>query len=1158
MKYIFNIFCFILITSNSFLSAQSPINKIRFNNLNAAKGLPQNTINCVIQDKKGMLWFGTSDGLNRYDGYTFKVYKNELGNKNSLSNNYVLSLLEDSKGYIWVGTYGGGLNRLDPDTDTFVRFQKDRNNPNSLFHDDVRNIYEDKEGILWICTYGGDFNSYNPKTQTFRHYNNTSDIEPADPYRLYSAVPDKDKGFWLCGEQGLFYFDKRKKRYTKIFKIQPPKLKKLVNNFIYDAKFDKNQPHILWLCTFTFGLIQFNTLTDKIEKRWVKEPGNPNTLNSGSVWSIHWDKNNHYWVGTRDGFHHFNPKTGKFIRYLPNAFDKHSIAGRNIQKVFEDNAGTIWLCTFDRGISSFHPYLNNFTHYNEIEKNQTNRVGAFCEDKDGKIWIGMGRGTVGLACFDRKKRTFQLFKPDPNNPQSIASKTVNTLLADVDGTIWIGTIGAGLDHYNPKTKTFEHFPPDKKRTGIYQNSPHIGSLYQDPTKPDELWVGTRGSGLFLFDKKSKTYVKRIVNRKKVKGPKITHNTVIDITKDHKGHLWVATRKGLNHINLKTTKITQFLHSSEDLTSLSGNYVTSLHVDKQQVLWVGTRNGINRLDLKQYYQGNTEFKHYNTKHGLPNDVIHSIVEDKQGHLWLSTNNGISRFDKQKQSFKNYDEQDGLQAKEFATGGGLTTRDGTILMGGVNGFNIFSPNNLKTNNYKPRVILTDFQIFNQSVPVTKNGILKQPIWATDTIELSHEENVISFEFAALSYIFPEHNTYTIKMEKFDKDWRFIGRKNFETYTSLPAGTYVFRIKSSNNDGIMSDKETKLVIIVHPPWWETWWFRISLSLFVIGLLITGYRIRITAIKKQKRLLEAQVKERTFEIRETNEELQQTNEELQTTLSQVKEKNVLIQEFNENITESINYAQIIQNDMLPSQKEIKHYLPESFIFYQPRDVVSGDFYWFATIEDEGEKAIATTPQKNADKIIMVVADCTGHGVPGAFMSIKGAVLLNQIVNFQGITSPEAILQELNQNIRYSLSQDKTSNRDGIDIGIVLIDFKKQQLEFAGAKNSLLFIQEGRLYEIKGHILPVGGYHEYPRNFEKKVIPLTPNTQYYLTSDGFTDQFGGPQGKKFLKSRFKSLLLDMHQLPMQEQYQIVQKTFLDWKGNLEQVDDILVMGITI
>ncbi|OJJ17979.1 hypothetical protein BKI52_29425 [marine bacterium AO1-C] len=1158
MKHILYICCFILITSNLSLQAQSSAENIRFKNLASAQGLPQNTINCVIQDKRGILWFGTSDGLNRYDGYTFKVYKNELGNKKSLSNNYVLSLLQDSKGYIWVGTYGGGLNRFDPNTEEFVRFEHKKDDPSSLAHNDVRSIYEDKDGIIWICTYGGYFNSFNPKTNIFTQYKNLEAIAPANPYRLFYLTPDADRGFWLSSEQGLFYFDKKNKRFTKAFKIQPPDIKGVANNFIYSMTRDRRQPHILWLCTYRFGLIKFNTRTEKIEKRWESDPKNPQKLNSGSVWSIHQDKNDNYWVGTGKGLHLFNPKTDRFIRFLPNEYDDKSIAGENIQKVFEDKAGTIWLCTFDHGISYFNPYLDNFIHYDKIEPDKVNRIGTFCEDKAGNIWIGMGRGKAGLARFDRKRNTFELFKHDPNNPQSIASNTINVLLADVDdGSLWVGTIGAGLDHYDPKTQTFEHFPPQptQPRTGkvIIQNNPHIGSLFQDPTQPDSIWVGTRGSGLFLFNKKSKKYIKHYNAYSKLKGPKITHNTVIDITKDYKGNLWVATRKGLTRIDLKQDTTFKFVHSSEDLTSISNNYVVSLHIDKNNILWIGTRNGLNRLDLKEYYQGKTLFKHYTTQQGLPNDVIHKIVADKKGDLWLSTNKGLSLFNKQNQSFKNYDQQDGLQADEFATGSGLITKDGAVLMGGMNGFNLFYPERLQVNNYKANILLTDFQIFNKSVSVTKEGLLKHPIWATDTIELSHQDNVISFEFAALNYIYPQHNTYSIMMENFDRDWRYIGNKNFETYTSLPAGTYIFRIRTFNNDQVLSDKETKLVIIVHPPWWETTWFRLSAALFIIALLVTGYRFRINIIKRQKRVLEHLVKKRTSELRETNEELQQTNEELQTTLTQIKKQSEMIQEFNENITESINYAKVMQTNMLPSLGEIRRYLSESFIFYRPRDVVSGDFYWFTPLGESGKGAA-----RNADKVILVVGDCTGHGVPGAFMSIKGAVLLNQIINLQGITSPEAILHELDRNIHYALNQDKTSNRDGMDIGILLIDFKQRQLEFAGAKNNLLYIHEGCLYETKGHMLSVGGYPEYKRTFEKVTLPLVPNTHYYLTSDGYTDQFGGPQGKKFLRSRFKSLLLDMHMLPMEEQSTIIQNTFTHWKLDQEQIDDILVMGFTL
>lgn len=1167
MKCFFKILIIILTGSNSMLYAQSFLQKMKFASITPKNGLSQNIINCTLQDKHGVLWFGTANGLSRYDGYSFKTYKTKLDNANSLSNNYVLCLYEDKAGYLWVGTFGGGLNRFTPSTEEFVRYQHHKGDVTSIASNDVRSILEDTEGNIWVGLYNGGVSYLDFRTHKFKTIPYEPRLHKATPHHALHLVKARDNGFWVGTTYGLFYLDKSKEQFTRHF--YPASDKKLAgfHNGVATMDYDHNNPSILWLSSYDAGLVRFNTQTLQVEERLTHDPANKNSISSNTVWEFHQDKNGIYWIGTKKGLNRFDPKTKKITRFFHNPLEPKSITGNNIQDIYEDNAGSVWLATYDGGISSFNPYLDNFAHYSKFEQPTKNTVTSFCEDQQGNLWFGLSKGAFGLVKFQLKTQTIEVFKHDKYDDKSIAGNVVNTLLTDVDGSIWIGTIGKGLDHYNPQTGKFTHYAYKRLDTNALR-SPHIGALHQDKHKPDILWVGSRGGGLFRLDKATKKFKRFAVIKSK---NSISHNTVISILTDHKGNLWIATRNGLNLFDPRTGIFTNYLHSPKDLQSISSNYVTSLRLDKNKMLWIGTRNGLNQLDLNKVYKKKVRFKHYGIQDGLPNNIIRAIIEDKHGYLWISTAKGISRFNPLKGKFQNYDEMDGLQGNDFFTNSGLLASNGAVLMGGSNGFNMFYPEKININHYHSNILITDIQVFNKSIIPQRGGILSRPVWATDTIELSPEDKVISFEFAALNYILSNKNTYKIKLENFDHKWRYIGNKHFETYTNLSPGTYTFRVQAANNSGIWSDKEARLVIIVHSPYWATWWFRTTVALFVLTLMITAYRFRISLIKSQKRLLETQVKERTVDLLETNEELQQTNEELQTTLTQVKEKNLIIQEFNEDIRQSINYAQLIQQDMLPSLKLINYYLPESFIFYQPRDIVSGDFYWFAAINDKGEVLSEKQSKNNleedygifsvdnANKLIIAISDCTGHGVPGAFMSIKGAVLLNQIVNFQGIVCPANILRELDNNIRYSLNQDNTHNRDGMDISILMIDFATQTLEFAGAKSNLIYIKDGNLKEIKGNILPIGGYHEeYSRDFKKITLALEPDTNYYMSSDGYKDQFGGESGKKFLKSRYKSMLLEMHKLPMNQQYQIVQETFHNWKQDYDQVDDILVMGINI
>lgn len=824
------------------LYAQTPVQRIKFSNITSDQGLSQNKVNCVMQDWRGRLWFGTANGLDLYDGYQFKTYRNELGNRNSLSNNYILTLYEDHKGYIWVGTFGGGVTRFDPDKEEFIRFRYDKSDPHSLGGNDVRVFYEDKKGRLWMGCYNGYFGFLDPKTNKFeRCMQGEKEVvsQIADSYNavlkgVYSLVNEGETGFWLGTLGGLVYFDRQHNRFTRIFPLKKGEKLSYFENAVYSIFRDRVNPSILWLGTFKHGLIKFDTHTHKIINQWTAKPGDSNSLASNSVWSFYQDRNNTHWIGTDQGFYRFDPHTDKFLRF--EAANSNIVAD-NIQRIFEDQSGNIWLCSYDKGASSFNPYINNFAYYTLPEKN-IEQVSSFCEDSDGDIWFGVLGGTTGLAKLDRTTGQIVTFRSaKDSNLQKMSTSNVNTLLTDVDGSIWIGTFGNGLYHYNPKTKLAENFD---SQANINKRVPSsdIGVIFQERNKPEALWIGTRGDGLWKFDKKSKGYTNHYIFKQ---------STIISIVKDYKGYLWVATRKGLNRLDPKSGGFVFYEHSEQDITSISDDYITALYIDSNNILWVGTRNGLNKLDLAKLDERHVNFKHFTTKQGLPDNIIHKIVEDSKGFLWLSTSKGLSRFDKKK-TFKNYDEQDGLQSNQFATNSGLLTKDGAIIMGGDNGFNLFYPTKFKTNSYKSSVLFTDFQIASTSVPVTKDGILTEAIWATDTIRLSSKDKVISFDFASFNYVSSTKNTYAIFMENFDQDWRYIGHKHTETYTNMPVGTYTFRVKSANKDGMWGQKEAKVVIVVRPTWWQTWKLKFGIGMIVLILVVVlGYYIKRKRVSSQ-----------------------------------------------------------------------------------------------------------------------------------------------------------------------------------------------------------------------------------------------------------------------------------------------------------------------
>ncbi|OJJ15935.1 hypothetical protein BKI52_37080 [marine bacterium AO1-C] len=877
MKEILRIFAIVLLCHVR-LIAQSPFQEITFLNISSSQGLSQNTVSCVLQDRRGFLWFGTADGLNRYDGYHFKVYRNELGNKHSLSNNYITALLEDKQGYIWVGTLGGGVNRFDPATEKFTRFRPHKDKIKGITGGEINNFAEDASGKIWISTNKKILSYFEPKHQRIIYTKRRHEQTRHARY-VYSIVTEQNKGLWLGTRWGVAYFDEKLQKCTWHLSVNPNPVKFYYDGAIYRIVRDRVNPRFLWLCTFEAGLLKFDTHHRKIVAKWTPGVTQKRPKKTNSVWSFLQDRQGNCWVGTKQGFYKFDPQNNRFTLFAPNPQNPKSIAGSNIQQIFEDKAGTIWLGSFKNGISAFTPALNNFYHY-KPNKSTNRQITSFIEDDKENLWFGTKGGTVGLTKLNQTTGEIITFKHDPKNPQSIATNNINTLLKDVDGSIWIGTIGKGLEHYDPTTGVFEHFPYKSKnqQSWLRLRSPHISTIFQDHRVPDELWIGSRGGGLVKLDKRKKELTKVYLSEESFNGTSLSQRTVIAITKDYKGNLWVATRKGLNRFDPRREVFTNYFHSPTNKQSISGNYITTLYIDKHQTLWIGTRNGLNKLDLKKVYQGQgASFQHYTLKQGLPNNVIHKIIESPQGFLWLSTSKGLSCFDKKEETFRNYDEQDGLQGNEFLTNSGLVTQNGAIVMGGTNGFNLFYPQKVNKNAYPPPVVFTDFQLFNKSVLVTEQGILNRPIQNTKALNLSYKDKVLSFEFAALNYILPNKNTYAVFMEGFDQDWSRIGTRRFVTYTALPAGTYKLRVKAANNDGVWSKQEAQMVVIVHPAWWQTWWFRGGMVLLTILVLIGAYFLRKYIIKIQEKKTKAVVIRHTSTLKKTNEALQKTLQELQ-----------------------------------------------------------------------------------------------------------------------------------------------------------------------------------------------------------------------------------------------------------------------------------------
>jgi signal transduction histidine kinase/ligand-binding sensor domain-containing protein len=890
---------------------------VKFQHLSVEEGLSQITVYAVAQDYKGFMWFGTKDGLNKFDGYQLTVYKNVPFEANSLSDNVVQTLYADSLATLWIGTKGG-LNKLDLITERFSRYVHDPQNPRSLSNDYVWTICRDRSGALWIGTDGGGLNRFDPQTEEFIHYqNDPNDAHSLSNDQIRAVHQDRSGTLWIGTLNGLNKFDPATSSFVR-YQYDPADPRSLSNNVVMDILEDTMGT--LWIGTLGGGLNVYEPATGKFA-RYRHDPKQPNSLSDDRVSAIWQDsrRSGTLWIGTLGGgLNRFHRETGTFTCYKNDAINPGSLSHDAIWSIYEDRSGSLWIGTAGGGLNKLAP-RKKFNHYgaaaNDPHGLNNPFVRALLVDHQDMVWVGTYGG--GLNKLDRRTGAFMVYKNDPSNPASLSHNVVWSIYEDRNNTLWVGT-RKGLNRFDRRAGSFKQIKsdPDDSR---YLSDYDISTIYED--SKGTLWIGTFNGGLNKFDRVT-LQVERHQNNP-ADSTSLSHNSIFCIVEDRGGALWIGTDGGgLNKFDRQTGRSKRFLNDPRNPRSLSHNSVRSIYEDPSGALWIGTSQGLNKLDPQT-----GDFIQYFEKDGLPNAVIYGVLGDERGNLWLSTNNGIARFNEHLPDGKrcqNFDANDGLQSAEFNTGAYHKSKSGEMFFGGVNGFNCFFPDEIQSNPYVPPVALTAFRKFGEMVE------LDTAIYELDRLDLSYRENFFSFEFAALDYAAPEKNRYAYKLDGFDEQWIDAGARRFASYTNLDGGSYVFRVKGSNSDGVWNEAGARINVRIIPPYWKTAWFRILLLALLAGIIAMAYHARVKQLKREKqaqesfsrRLIDLQEKERKRIAAELHDSFGQNlliiRNGLQSLLASLSGQKASLSEVNqlsEIALQAINEVREISYDLHPHQ---------------------------------------------------------------------------------------------------------------------------------------------------------------------------------------------------------------------------------------------------
>ncbi|MCP4726157.1 MAG: response regulator [bacterium] len=876
--------------------------QVVFEHLTIEDGLSQNSVNSILQDERGFLWFGTTLGLNKYDGHNLTIYTHNAFDLSTLSDNWITCIYEDRGGILWIGTKDGGLNKFDRTEGVFKQYLSEPGNRNGISSNKIVSIHEDKQGYLWIATEDAGLNKFDLEKDVFQYIT----AESGAPNSLSS------------------------------------------NNIL--SVFQDIENDILWIGTDGAGLDRYNILTGECIN-YRNETGNINSLSDNTVKSILMDSHGYLWAGTENGgLNKIDLETGSFIHYTHDPEDPSTLSDNDINTIFEDSKGDIWIGTNYQGLNRFDNKggFRIFLQDPDVPGSiSSNSVLVIIEDRSGNIWYGTESGGVNKYC--RSKLKFGLIKHVPDNLNSLSIDGIWTIFQHEDEVLWVGTYGGGLNRIDRENNVFKHYLHDPNDPESLSDNV-VNCIVRENER--FMWIGT-DNGLNRFDIRNESF--EVFRNIPDDSTSLPHNDITNISIEDTGNLWISTwGGGLVYYDRSRNIFQRRISDPADPSSLHREKIASIFMDEDNVLWICSNAGglvrynINEGTYKRYRSDpdnpksisnnkvniirtfrktgryligtfggglnifdpeTEEFDHITMQDGLPDNMIYGILEDNDGKFWISTNNGLVNLDVEDLSMSVFSADNGLQSDEFNAGAFFKNSKGEMFFGGIKGLNFFHPDSISRNNYIPQVEIISLNVFNHIYLPDIDFSIENPI------ELLYSNNHISLEFVSLDFTNPEKNKYAYMLEDVDKDWVYSNFR-FANYSNLDPGDYTFRVKGSSSDGIWNEEGTSLKIKIVPPFWLTSWFRFSTVLFVIGMVIIAYKVKTRKIRQQRVILEDLVHTRTKDLQEKQVELERARGELEV---RVDERTKELIEKNLELEKEISERMRFENELRISEEEYR-----------------------------------------------------------------------------------------------------------------------------------------------------------------------------------------------------------------------------------------------